>query len=74
MAKHNRNYKPEDILFPNDEKNIIRLWKKKSAGEDDLDYTLKRTRLLTSYAYAVSENNASGGEINFDLKISTVAP
>ena len=26
----------------------------------DTDFTLKRTRLLTSYAYAVSENNASG--------------
>lgn len=30
--------------------------------EDD-DATLKRTRLVTSYAYAVSENNASGGII-----------
>ena len=28
--------------------------------KDDIDPTLKRTRLLTSYAYAVSENNASG--------------
>ena len=28
--------------------------------KDDLDYTLKRTRLVTSFAYAVSENNASG--------------
>lgn len=28
--------------------------------KDDSDATLKRTRLLTSYAYAVSENNASG--------------
>lgn len=28
--------------------------------KDDIDFTLKRTRLLTSYAYAVSENNASG--------------
>jgi len=28
--------------------------------KDDIDSTLKRTRLLTSYAYAVSENNASG--------------
>ena len=28
--------------------------------KDDIDETLKRTRLLTSYAYAVSENNASG--------------
>ena len=28
--------------------------------KDDIDLTLKRTRLLTSYAYAVSENNASG--------------
>lgn len=26
----------------------------------DIDPTLKRTRLITSYAYAVSENNASG--------------
>lgn len=26
----------------------------------DEDFTLKRTRVLTSYAYAVSENNASG--------------
>ena len=29
-------------------------------NKDDGDATLKRTRLLTSYAYAVSENNASG--------------
>ena len=29
----------------------------------DEDSTLKRTRLLTSYAYAVSETNASGGVI-----------
>lgn len=29
----------------------------------DEDLTLKRTRLLTSYAYAVSETNASGGVI-----------
>ena len=29
----------------------------------DEDATLKRTRLLTSYAYAVSETNASGGVI-----------
>ena len=28
--------------------------------ETDEDFTLKRTRILTSYAYAVSENNASG--------------
>ena len=28
--------------------------------KDDTDETLKRTRLITSYAYAVSENNASG--------------
>ena len=28
--------------------------------KDDEDATLKRTRLITSYAYAVSENNASG--------------
>ena len=28
--------------------------------KDDIDSTLKRTRVLTSYAYAVSENNASG--------------
>ena len=28
--------------------------------ESDEDFTLKRTRILTSYAYAVSENNASG--------------
>ena len=28
--------------------------------DSDTDFTLKRTRLLTSYAYAVSENNASG--------------
>ena len=31
--------------------------------KDDDDATLKRTRLITSYAYAVSENNASGGVI-----------
>ena len=31
--------------------------------EKDEDFTLKRTRLLTSYAYAVSETNASGGII-----------
>ena len=31
--------------------------------ETDEDFTLKRTRILTSYAYAVSENNASG-EVN----------
>lgn len=29
-------------------------------NKDDMDSTLKKTRLLTSYAYAVSENNASG--------------
>lgn len=29
-------------------------------SKDDLDLTLRKTRLLTSYAYAVSENNASG--------------
>ena len=29
-------------------------------NKDDVDATLKRTRILTSYAYAVSENNASG--------------
>jgi len=28
--------------------------------KDDIDSTLKRTRLITGYAYAVSENNASG--------------
>lgn len=28
--------------------------------ETDEDFTLRRTRILTSYAYAVSENNASG--------------
>lgn len=28
--------------------------------DTDEDFTLKRTRILTSYAYAVSENNASG--------------
>ena len=30
---------------------------------EDSDPTFKRTRILTSYAYAVSENNASGGVI-----------
>lgn len=30
---------------------------------EDTDPTFKRTRILTSYAYAVSENNASGGVI-----------
>ena len=29
-------------------------------SKDDIDLTLRKTRLLTSYAYAVSENNASG--------------
>ena len=28
--------------------------------KDDSDATLKKTRILTSYAYAISENNASG--------------
>ena len=28
--------------------------------KDDIDFTLRKTRLLTSFAYAVSENNASG--------------
>ena len=28
--------------------------------KEDLDSTLRKTRILTSYAYAVSENNASG--------------
>lgn len=41
--------------------NIVK--KAKSIYENDIndaDVTFKRTRLLTSYAYAVSENNASG--------------
>ena len=29
-------------------------------SKDDIDLTVRKTRLLTSYAYAVSENNASG--------------
>lgn len=32
-----RNF--EDIIFPNDEKNVMRLWQKTSAGEKDLDYS-----------------------------------
>ena len=28
--------------------------------KNDMDFTLRKTRILTSYAYAVSENNASG--------------
>ena len=32
-------------------------------NKDDKDPTLRRTRIITSYAYAVSENNASGGVI-----------
>ena len=34
-----------------------KIYENKSVDED---FTLKRTRILTSYAYAVSENNASG--------------
>ena len=32
-----RNY--DDIIFPNDERNIIQLWQKTSAGEENLDYS-----------------------------------
>lgn len=45
---------PGKLEIPRKAKTIFENFK------DDKDATLRRTRILTSYAYAISENNASG--------------
>ena len=45
---------PGKLEIPRKAKTIFENFK------DDNDATLRRTRILTSYAYAISENNASG--------------